>query len=76
MKRWLDKIETTSSIRVLNNTIFDAVANKPFAIGCSWLGYGGELTIPNNFPYLVQGVKEAFKDDIDMDFWGRHGERD
>jgi len=75
-QRGLDKTETISSIRILNNTIFDAVANKSFAIGCSWLGYGGELTIPNNFPYLVKGTKEAFKDDIDMDFWGRHGERD
>ena len=75
-QRGLDKTETISSIRILNNTIFDAVANKSFAVGCSWLGYGGELTIPNNFPYLVQGTKEAFKDDIDMEFWGRHGERD
>jgi len=72
----LDKMDTISSIRILNNTIFDAVANKSFAIGCSWLGYGGELTIPNNFPYLVKATKEAFDDDINMDFWGRHGERD
>jgi pyrroloquinoline quinone (PQQ) biosynthesis protein C len=72
----LDKTPTISGIRVLNNTIFDAVANKDFAIGCSWLGYGGELTIPNNFPYLVQGTKKAFEDSINMGFWERHGERD
>ncbi|WP_345980459.1 iron-containing redox enzyme family protein [Sulfurimonas sp. HSL3-2] len=72
----LEKTETISSIRLLNNTIFDAVANKSFAIGCSWLGFGGELTIPNNFPYLVQGIEACFGSDIDMGFWNRHGERD
>lgn len=75
-KHELETTQTISSIRILNDTIYDAVANKSFAIGCSWLGYGGELTIPNNFPYLVQGVKTTFDNTIDMDFWGRHGERD
>ena len=72
----LDETPTISSIRILNNTIDDAVGNKSFSIGCAWLGYGGELTIPNNFPYLVKGVKNTFGSSIDMDFWGRHGERD
>lgn len=72
----LDETEAISSIRVLNNCIFDAVANQPFSIGCSWLGFGGELTIPNNFPYLVKGIKECYGSTIDMGFWERHGGRD
>jgi pyrroloquinoline quinone (PQQ) biosynthesis protein C len=72
----LDATPTISSIRILNNNIFDAVANNSFALGCSWLGYGGELTIPNNFPYLVKGIKNGFENSINMDFWERHGERD
>ncbi len=75
-QRGLEKTEAISSIRLLNNTIFDAVSNKSFAIGCSWLGFGGELTIPNNFPYLIQGIKNCFGSDIDMGFWNRHGARD
>lgn len=72
----LDQTDTVSSIRILNDAIFDAVENKSFAIGCAWLGYGGELTIPNNFPYLVDGVKNSYGKNINMEFWGRHGERD
>ncbi len=72
----LEKTPTISSIRILNSTIYDAVANKSFSVGCAWLGYGGELTIPNNFPYLVEGIIKSFNSNIDMDFWGRHGERD
>jgi len=75
-QKGLEKLETVSSIRILNNTIFDAVSQKSFAIGCAWLGFGGELTIPNNFPYLIQGIKNSFNDEIDMSFWDRHGERD
>lgn len=75
-KNDLDNTPTISSIRILNDAIYDAVANKSFAIGCAWLGYGGELTIPNNFPYLVDGTKACFGKDVDLDFWGRHGERD
>lgn len=75
-QRGLEKTEAISSIRILNNTIFDAVSNKSFAVGCSWLGFGGELTIPNNFAYLVQGIKNCFGTDIDMGFWNRHGARD
>ncbi|SFV69047.1 Alternative dihydrofolate reductase 3 [hydrothermal vent metagenome] len=72
----LDLQDTISSIRILNDAIFDAVENKSFAVGCAWLGYGGELTIPNNFSYLVTGIKASFGDKVDMEFWGRHGERD
>jgi hypothetical protein len=67
---------TISSIRILNNTVLDAVSNQSFAIGCAWLGYGGELTIPNNFPYLVEGMKQASFENINMVFWDRHGDRD
>jgi len=71
-----EEMETIPSIRILNNTILDAVENKSFAIGCAWLGYGGELTIPNNFPYLVKGIEQASFEDIDMTYWDRHGDRD
>jgi len=71
-----EETATISSIRILNNTILDAVENKSFAIGCAWLGYGGELTIPNNFPYLVRGIEQASFENIDMGYWDRHGNRD
>jgi len=71
-----DTMETISSIRILNNTILDAVEHKSFAIGCAWLGYGGELTIPNNFPYLVKGIESSSFEKADMTYWDRHGERD
>lgn len=72
----LDQTVTLSSIRILNDAIYDAVANKSFAIGCAWLGYGGELTIPKNFPYLVDGTKACFGNSVNLEFWGRHGKRD
>lgn len=75
-KQDLDSQDTISSIRILNDAIFDGVENKSFAVGCAWLGYGGELTIPNNFPYLVDGIKASFGESVDIAFWGRHGERD
>jgi ribosomal protein S21 len=71
-----EEIDTISSIRILNNTILDAVENKSFGVGCAFLGYGGELTIPNNFPYLVKGIEQASFKDINMVYWDRHGERD
>jgi len=71
-----ENLPTLPSIRILNNTILDAVEHRSFDIGCAWLGYGGELTIPNNFPYLVQGLKKASFEDIDMTYWDRHGIRD
>lgn len=75
-KEMLDDTPTISSIRILNNTIYDAVSHGSFAVGCAWLGYGGELTIPNNFPYLVQGIKNSFGTNVNIDFWERHGPRD
>lgn len=75
-QRELDETPTISSIRILNNTIYDAVSHSSFAIGCAWLGYGGELTIPNNFPYLVKGIKNTFGANVNIDFWERHGTRD
>lgn len=75
-QQMLEDTHTISSIRILNNTIYDAVSHGSFAIGCAWLGYGGELTIPNNFPYLVQGVKNTYGNKVDMGFWERHGHRD
>ncbi|HHB51497.1 MAG TPA: DUF3050 domain-containing protein [Saprospiraceae bacterium] len=75
-KKSFEEINTISSIRILNNTILDAVENKSFAIGCAWLGYGGELTIPNNFPYLVEGMKQASFENTNMVYWDRHGDRD
>ncbi len=74
-KEILDATPTISSIRILNDAIYDAVANKSFAIGCSWLGYGGELPIPNNFPFLSKAALDTFGE-IDKGFWDRHGARD
>jgi len=73
----LEQAETITSVRLLNDSIFDAILRKPFAVGCSWLGFGGELTIPNNFPYLMDGIKGAFSNgEVDFGFWDRHGDRD
>ncbi len=73
----VDLQETVTSIRILNDALYDAVSRKSFAVGCAWLGYGGELTIPNNFPYLIKATKTAFPDGtVNMEFWGRHGARD
>jgi pyrroloquinoline quinone (PQQ) biosynthesis protein C len=75
-QKGFNEMATISSIRILNNTILDAVEHKSFAIGCAWLGYGGELTIPNNFPYLVKGIESSSFEKVDMTYWDRHGSRD
>lgn len=75
-KEDLLKTVTISTIRILNNAILDAVENKSFSVGCAWLGYGGELTIPNNFSYLKDGLKASHYAAADMGFLNRHGARD
>jgi pyrroloquinoline quinone (PQQ) biosynthesis protein C len=70
----VDRTEPLTSIELLNDGLTLAV-KKSFITGLSWLGIGGELTIPNNFPYLAQGAKDAFAN-IDMGFFERHGTRD
>ncbi len=73
----VDLQPTITSLRLLNDALYDAVSRKPFVVGCAWLGYGGELTIPNNFPYLILATQEAFDDhSVNMEFWDRHGARD
>lgn len=73
----VESAKTITAVRLLNDAIFFAILNKPFGVGCAWLGYGGELTIPNNFPYLVAGLRTAYCDEaVDMGFWERHGDRD
>ncbi len=71
-----EKEETITSVRLLNDALFDAILRKPFYVGCSWLGYGGELTIPNNFPYLINALRDSYGDELNIDFWARHGSRD
>lgn len=69
--------ETITSIRILNDALCAAVSSKSFAVGCAWLGYGGEITIPNNFPYLIKATRTAFSGSaVNMEFWERHGVRD
>jgi pyrroloquinoline quinone (PQQ) biosynthesis protein C len=65
------------SIEILNDTLMYTVTQKPFIVGLAWLGLGGEVTIPNNFPFLVQAIKSCFPaDTIDWQFFDRHGGRD
>jgi pyrroloquinoline quinone (PQQ) biosynthesis protein C len=70
----IDRAETIISMQILNDGLEQAV-KRSFVTGLSWLGLGGELTIPNNFPYLAQGAKRTFAA-IDTEFFARHGERD
>jgi pyrroloquinoline quinone (PQQ) biosynthesis protein C len=70
----VERAEPVTSIRLLNDAL-DAAVKKSFLIGLSWLGIGGELTIPNNFPYLAQGARGVFQD-LDSGFFDRHGTRD
>ena len=73
----VEQLPTITAIRLLNDALFDAILRKPFHVGCAWLGYGGELTIPNNFPYLMDAIKRTFKPgEINTEFWDRHGDRD
>lgn len=65
------------AVELLNDDLFQAVTRKPFVVGLTWLGLGGELTIPNNFPYMVKAIEQAFPDtDVDWQFFDRHGGRD
>jgi len=72
----LDRTPTMPSMQALNNGIYDAV-NGSFVVGLAWLGLGGELLIPNNFPYMAKGTEKAFgRDRVDWEFFKRHGTRD
>ncbi|MBA2482440.1 MAG: iron-containing redox enzyme family protein [Planctomycetes bacterium] len=70
----IDRTETLTSIELLNDGLLQAV-KRSFIGGLAWLGIGGELTIPNNFPYLSQGARIAFAN-LDMTFFERHGQLD
>jgi pyrroloquinoline quinone (PQQ) biosynthesis protein C len=70
----IDRAEAMVSLQVLNDGLEQAT-KRSFVAGLTWLGIGGELTIPNNFPYLAQGAKRTFAA-IDTAFFERHGERD
>jgi pyrroloquinoline quinone (PQQ) biosynthesis protein C len=67
----IDRAETMISMQILNDGLEQAV-KRSFVTGLAWLGLGGELTIPNNFPYLAQGAKKTFAV-IDTEFFARHG---
>ena len=72
-----EEIERTpmlTSMELLNDGLRQAV-QRSFVSGLSWLGIGGELTIPNNFPYLAQGLRRTFAQ-LDMGFFEHHGEVD
>lgn len=65
------------SVETLNDALMHAVTQKPFIVGLAWLGLGGEVTIPNNFPFLVQALKTCFPTTaVDWQFFDRHGGRD
>jgi len=70
----IDRTEAIPSLLVLNDAL-DAAVRRSFISGLAWLGIGGELTIPNNFPYLAQAAKKTFAN-IDTGFFERHGSRD
>jgi pyrroloquinoline quinone (PQQ) biosynthesis protein C len=70
----VERTEPLTAVELLNDGLAQAVG-RSFIAGLSWLGIGGELTIPNNFPYLAAGAKDAFPD-LDPGFFARHGARD
>lgn len=73
----LQELPSLFSVEILNDALMRAVTQKPFIVGLAWLGLGGEVTIPNNFPYLVQALKSSFPSEpIDWQFFDRHGGRD
>jgi pyrroloquinoline quinone (PQQ) biosynthesis protein C len=67
----IDRTPTMVSMDLLNDGLNQAV-KRSFTAGLAWLGLGGELPIPNNFPYLAQGVRKSFAAP-DMRFFERHG---
>lgn len=73
----LDALPPLYSVELLNDELFQAVSRKSFVTGLAWLGLGGELTIPNNFPYMVRSIQNACPSkEIDWRFFDRHGGRD
>jgi pyrroloquinoline quinone (PQQ) biosynthesis protein C len=63
------------SIEVLNDALLNAT--NDVVSGLTWLGIGGEQTIPNHFPCMRKSVADAYADkDLDWRFFDRHGERD
>lgn len=67
----VESTEPLESISVLNSALTHAVSTS-FVHGLAWLGLGGELTIPNNFPYLKAGLLFYFPD-ADTEFCNHHG---
>jgi pyrroloquinoline quinone (PQQ) biosynthesis protein C len=70
----IERSDCLTSIELLNDALLSAV-RKSFIGGLAWLGIGGELTIPNNFPYLSQGARRTFPQ-LDPGFFERHGQPD
>jgi hypothetical protein len=70
----IDPTQPSTAIELLNDGLLQAV-KRSFIAGLAWLGIGGELTIPNNFPYLAQGARNTFAG-LDLSFFERHGTPD
>ena len=70
----IDRTAPIISLQVLNDAL-DLAVRRNFICGLAWLGIGGELTIPNNFPYLAKAAKNTFAA-INTGFFERHGVRD
>lgn len=70
----IDRTPPIVSMDLLNDGLLTAV-KRSFPAGLAWLGLGGELPIPNNFPYLAQGIRKSFPAP-DMRFFERHGSPD
>lgn len=69
-----ERTETFTAMALLNDGLLHAVRHT-FVDGLAWLGLGGEITIPNNFPYLAQGTRQAFPAG-ELGFFERHGDVD
>jgi pyrroloquinoline quinone (PQQ) biosynthesis protein C len=70
----IERSEPITALELLNDALITATS-KSFVAGLAWLGLGGELTIPNNFPYLAQGARRTFAA-VDTGFFERHGQVD
>lgn len=74
---YIKKLPALYSIELLNDGLSKVISSGDFASSLAWLGLGGELTIPNNFPLLEKSLKTFQANNSDaFSFFERHGDRD
>ena len=73
---YIENLPELNSIELLNSGL-DHATKTSYITGMAWLGLGGEITIPNNFPYLRKSIELHFRDvEVDFRFFDHHGDTD